>query len=207
MAGGTSSGVAAETEKKGFPRWLLIVLAIVVLGGGFFALKMTVLKPKSETGVSTTASTSPTATSESTTQPKTPTAAAKPADAGSHSGTIVRAGLRGCGVNRSHVFIVALSEGEKELRLAGVDSFHYGPITQETDNRADAMMRGKRITVAEASESFFKIEGAATLADGRDMAEVLAAAGLVQQSDGASEAVIAACKEAQAAKRGIFGML
>jgi len=82
--------------------------------------------------------------------------------------------MRGCGVNRSHVFVIALPEGEKELRLAGVDSFHYGPITREADNRADALMRGKRVTVAAASEDFFKIEGTATLADGRDMAETLA---------------------------------
>lgn len=191
---------------------LIVALALVVAGGLGLGAKKFLLKPKpaeTTTASTTTSLSAPAGMDAEAGAPATAAASttASSKDGGSKSGTIVRAGLRGCGVNRSHVFMVAFPEGEKELRLAGVDSFHYGPVTQRADDAANALMAGKRIKVAVASEDFFEITGAATLADGRDMAETLAAAGLVQSSDGATDAVKKACDKAQDGKRGLYGMI
>lgn len=202
-----------STKKKGSPlkSVVVILLVLAILGGGGFAVKKFVLKPKPETTTvaTTTSPSSPKDMDVGTGAPATSAPATmKPDDGGSRTGTVIRAGMRGCGVNRSHIFVVSFPDGEKELRLTGVDSFHYGPITQRADDAANSLMAGKRIKVAPSEEEFFRVEGTAVLlADGRDMAVVLAQAGLVQPADGATDAVRQAAKEAEAAKRGIYGLL
>ncbi|MCX6811643.1 MAG: hypothetical protein NT039_03060 [Candidatus Berkelbacteria bacterium] len=208
----TKPDSATGKPKKGVSlKVVLIGLAVVLIVAGLLGAKKFLLKPKpAETTTSTMTSPSgPAVVNAEAGAPATAAASttASSKDGGSKSGTIVRAGMRACGVNRSHVFIVALPEGEKELVLAGVDSFHFGPVTRRADDAANTLMAGKRIKVAVASEDFFEITGTATLADGRDMAETLAAAGLVQSSDGATDAVKKACDKAQDGKRGLYGMI
>lgn len=201
-----------SSKKRGSPLKVVVIVLVVliVLGGVGFGAKKFLLKPKATTATSTTATATKapaTTSTASATSTSTTSAGATASKGGTWQGTVVRAGMKDCGVNRSHIFIIAGPEGETEVRLTGVDSLHFGPITQQVENQADALMRGKRVAVIPSKKDTFWEEATVTLDDGKDMAETLAAAGLVQEDDGASSAVRQACTKAQEQKRGIYGML